>query len=470
LKNCGSSPSFTVCAADKKIVNPSVNTGNNRLSTSDNYAFDTVGNTTGDAEGRTFVYDAENKQISVSEGATLIGQYSYDGDGKRIKKYVPDTGETTIFVYDAGSKLIGEYSTVVETGSNAKTVYTTNDHLGSPRINTDGVGAVISRHDYHPFGEEVARTGYGSDTIRKQFTGYERDDETELDFAQARYYLNLLGRFSTPDDFTKDSSAEDPQSWNKYVFVRNSPLNLVDPTGEKATVTITTDKEKKTGTIVITASFGVYAQQGQYSAKELQKQADTLKAQIEETYKGGFVLDGITYTVSASVSTQIFDSETSAAAAGAEGKVDNIVGLRKSAGFNIAYDGQTSTAVGSGYNIANEDFDRMVIATGASLNQRNTYAHEFGHLINAIGTHSSPSESEGVMRDGYSGIVRGRYLTNVDFDMMLAGPSRKHVTGTGGPFPNRPRGVASAIQTNLFRATTTQIVRASHTFNNVTIP
>jgi hypothetical protein len=45
--------------------------------------------------------------------------------------------------------LIGEYSTVVQTGSDAKTVYTTNDHLGSPRINTDAVGSVISRHDYH---------------------------------------------------------------------------------------------------------------------------------------------------------------------------------------------------------------------------------------------------------------------------------------------------------------------------------
>src|SRR5690606_14916054 len=132
-------PNFTVCSADRKIVNPSVNTANNRLSTTDNYAFDNSGNTTGDAEGRTFVYDAENKQVSVSDGRGTIGQYWYDGVGRRVKKHVPSTGETTVFVYDAGAKLIGEYSTVVQTGGNAKTVYTTNDHLGSPRINTDGV-------------------------------------------------------------------------------------------------------------------------------------------------------------------------------------------------------------------------------------------------------------------------------------------------------------------------------------------
>lgn len=153
--------------------------------------------------------------------------------------------EETIFVYDAGGKLIGEYSSIVQTGSNAKTVYTTNDHLGSPRINTDGVGAVISRHDYHPFGEEIARTGYGSDTIRKQFTGYERDGETGLDFAQARYFGASLGRFTSPDDFRNATRPGSPASWNLYVYVLNNPLNLVDPTG-------TIERDPVTGEVIFT--------------------------------------------------------------------------------------------------------------------------------------------------------------------------------------------------------------------------
>jgi hypothetical protein len=53
-----------------------------------------------------------------------------------------------------------------------------------------------------PFGEEVAadqtyRTAnhqYGvGDGVRQNFTGYERDDETGLDFAEARYYYNNHG-------------------------------------------------------------------------------------------------------------------------------------------------------------------------------------------------------------------------------------------------------------------------------------
>jgi hypothetical protein len=55
--------------------------------------------------------------------------------------------------------------------------------LGTLRLITDSQGAVINRCDFYPFGEEI-----GLDTIRQKFTNYERDDETGLDFAQARYY------------------------------------------------------------------------------------------------------------------------------------------------------------------------------------------------------------------------------------------------------------------------------------------
>ena len=130
----------------------------------------------------------------------------YDGDGRRVKKYVPGTGETTIFVYDAAGKQIAEYSTIVADSSSAKVSYLTNDHLGSPRINTDVAGAVTARHDYHPFGEEVtvgrtSHSEYTPDSVRKQFTGYERDGETDLDFAQARLLQNGHGRFVQADPY-----------------------------------------------------------------------------------------------------------------------------------------------------------------------------------------------------------------------------------------------------------------------------
>lgn len=104
---------------DPDIYNPTISTTNNRFSSGQGYSYDSSGNTTADAEGRTFVYDAENKQIEVIESSTTIGQYFYDGDGKRIKKIVPG-GETTVFVYDAAGQQIAEYSTVLQSSNDAK--------------------------------------------------------------------------------------------------------------------------------------------------------------------------------------------------------------------------------------------------------------------------------------------------------------------------------------------------------------
>jgi hypothetical protein len=151
------------------VCNPQIDPNTNKLI---GYQFDNSGNTKVDANNQTFVYDAENKQVEVRNASNgIVGQYFYDGEGKRVKKIVPSTGETTIFVYDASGKMVAEYSTAVASQQDAKVSYLTSDHLGSPRINTDANGAVIARHDYQPFGEEVTRASYGADSTRQKFTG-----------------------------------------------------------------------------------------------------------------------------------------------------------------------------------------------------------------------------------------------------------------------------------------------------------
>jgi len=230
-----------LCATLRRQLNPGINSGNNnRMNSGQDYTYDSAGNTLTDANGQTFIYDGENKQVEVRNSSNAaIGKYWYDGDGLRVKKEVPGTGEVTIFVYDAAGKQIAEYSTVVASANDAKVAYLTADHLGSPRINTDVTGAVSSRHDYHPFGEEIDGTGgrttglnYGSDTVRKQFTGYEWDIETDLDFAQARYHNFNLGRFNSVDPILDSMDTSMPQSMNRYAYVLNNPLFFVDPDGE----------------------------------------------------------------------------------------------------------------------------------------------------------------------------------------------------------------------------------------------
>jgi RHS repeat-associated protein len=62
-----------------------------------------------------------------------------------------------------------------------------------------------------------------------KFTGYERDSETGLDYAFARYYNSRLGRFMSGDPGPRDLS--DPQTLNRYSYTRNNPVNLTDPMG-----------------------------------------------------------------------------------------------------------------------------------------------------------------------------------------------------------------------------------------------
>ena len=222
--------------ANQALTNPTISTSNNRL-TSTGWTYDAAGNTIGDPDGRSFTYDGENKQAEVKNSSNVsLGQYSYDGDGKRVKKVAGD--EVTIFVYDASGKSIAEYSTIVASVEDAKVAYLTADHLGSPRINTDRDGKVTARHDYHPFGEEIDGTGgrktglnYGSDSVRKQFTGYEHDKETDLDFAETRMYAKGMGRFLATDPALSSGRPNMPQSWNRYSYAANSPLRFSDPSG-----------------------------------------------------------------------------------------------------------------------------------------------------------------------------------------------------------------------------------------------
>ncbi|MBI1762688.1 MAG: RHS repeat-associated core domain-containing protein [Acidobacteria bacterium] len=126
--------------------------------------------------------------------------------------------------------------------NNADVRWLVTDHLGTPRmiVGLAGTLADVRRHDYLPFGEELvalqtpyrlANNGYVADGVRQKFGSYERDNETGLDYAQARYYANVQGRFTSPDIPLADQDVADPQSWNLYSYVRNNPLAFTDPTG-----------------------------------------------------------------------------------------------------------------------------------------------------------------------------------------------------------------------------------------------
>jgi RHS repeat-associated protein len=92
---------------------------------------------------------------------------------------------------------------------------------------TDASGNPCYEATYTPYGQETALLNTCPQNYK--VTGYERDAETGLDYAFARYYNQRIGRFMSLDPMAGD--IHDPQTLNRYAYVRNNPGNLTDPSG-----------------------------------------------------------------------------------------------------------------------------------------------------------------------------------------------------------------------------------------------
>jgi RHS repeat-associated protein len=89
-------------------------------------------------------------------------------------------------------------------------------------------GYPVWQATYLPFGyEKNAQTSQNA----YKFTGYERDSESGLDYANQRYYNSTIARFMTPDPLRASADLLNPQTWNRYAYVLNSPINFIDPLG-----------------------------------------------------------------------------------------------------------------------------------------------------------------------------------------------------------------------------------------------
>ena len=224
----GSAPAATYCSQNSSSLFNSANqmAGN---------SYDAAGNLVS-VTGSALTYDAENRLTSATQSGIGSMYYSYDGAGRRVQE-ISTYNTEKVFVYDAFGRLSAEYS-VGMPAPPCSTCYIAADHLGSTRLVTDQNGNTVGRHDYVPFGEEIAANSGGrdgtfgtSDFVNQKFTGQERDSETGLDFFQARYFSAALGRFNSPDPGNAGANLFNPQSWNGYTYVTNNPLTLIDPSG-----------------------------------------------------------------------------------------------------------------------------------------------------------------------------------------------------------------------------------------------
>jgi RHS repeat-associated protein len=108
------------------------------------------------------------------------------------------------------------------------------DHLGTPRLITDDRGMKVSTHTYWPYGAEAPASE--PDSERMKFTGHERDfgagPGEDLDYMHARFYNPMGGRFLAIDPSRESADRALPQTWNRYTYAENNPINKTDPDGK----------------------------------------------------------------------------------------------------------------------------------------------------------------------------------------------------------------------------------------------
>lgn len=186
------------------------------------------------AEDNIYLYNADDERIWTYSVPQNVSHWTLrDPAGKVLRDYLNNNNIWSVsedYVYRDGQLLAAE---IPGTGVRHFSL----DHLGTPRLITNSAGAQVAYHVYFPFGEEA--TLAGQDAERMKFTGHERDlnnlgsTADDLDYMHARHFGPLTGRFLGMDRAGSWQPAA-PQTWNRYTYVLNNPLRLVDPTGQAA--------------------------------------------------------------------------------------------------------------------------------------------------------------------------------------------------------------------------------------------
>ncbi len=201
---------------------------------------------------------ASSKQFVSGGDIPETTYYQYDSKGKRLRKITenfayfgntPTVKNSRVYIEgyeyfsDNNSGGVCESLSLIDEGRRfvmyemnqgpdfKLTRYQHPNHQSSCNLETDENGKIICYEEYHPFGTtsyQATDASIQANAKRYRYTGMERDDETGLNYHNARYYIPWLGRWMNPDPIGIGDGV------NVYAYCGNNPLGHVDKKGTQA--------------------------------------------------------------------------------------------------------------------------------------------------------------------------------------------------------------------------------------------
>lgn len=241
--NCGSvwsqtfgyDPFGNLNSSGSMSFQPTYSVSTNRMTTVGSFTptYDANGNTTADPSN-TYTWSGDGRPLSIN-AVTL----TYDAFGRMVEQnrsgvytqivYGPHGGK---FALMSGSTL---QKAIVPLPGGGQAVYNSSgllyyghsDHLGSIRLGSSSTRSLVFDMAYAPFGETYATSG----STDPAFTTQRQDTVANIYDFPAREYNNF-GRWSSPDPSGLAAvHPRDPQTLNRYAYVRGNPLAITDPQG-----------------------------------------------------------------------------------------------------------------------------------------------------------------------------------------------------------------------------------------------
>ena len=216
------------------------------------YTYDLNGNRI-TSNGGTVAYTSYNKPSWITQGSAAV-EFLYGPSRDRYQQVVQEGGQTIntklyisgIYERETTGSLVKDLHYIVAGGETIaieerqsdgrhRVLYLHKDHLGSVQTITDDNNQIVERLSYDAWGNRRNPTDWTplssnvTSQVDRGFTGHEHLDALELIHMNGRVYDPVIGRFLSPDPFVQAPLFS--QSLNRYSYVLNNPLSLVDPSG-----------------------------------------------------------------------------------------------------------------------------------------------------------------------------------------------------------------------------------------------